>query len=163
MRKAPAPPGDLLQAAQDDFPLDMHPFRTLGECSGLTEAAVLAFLETARDEGALRRIGASFRKERFAYVSTLVGLEVRQEELENAARQLGEYPEITHCYERSAELNLWFTIIARSEARKNELLRMAEALPGVVRCLDLPAKRLFKIDARFAATTLHTQVDGADS
>lgn len=154
---------DLLQTAQDDFPLDMHPFRTLGERSGLSEAEVLAFLETARDEGTLRRIGASFRKERFAYVSTLVGLEVRRDELDDTARQLGEYPEITHCYERSAELNLWFTIIARSEERKNELVSVAAGLPGVVRCLDLPATRLFKIDARFAANSRQEQAQGSGS
>jgi DNA-binding Lrp family transcriptional regulator len=154
---------DLLQAAQDDFPLDMHPFRILGERLGLSEDKVLDLLETARGKGALRRIGASFRKERFAYVSTLVGLEVRQEELDSVARQLGAYPEITHCYERSAELNLWFTIIARSEERKNELVGLAAGLPGVMRCLDLPAKRLFKIDARFASTARRARKDEADS
>jgi DNA-binding Lrp family transcriptional regulator len=140
---------DLLKSAQDDFPLEPRPFRALGEKAGMEEDEVLSLLREEKNAGRLKRIAASFDKGRFGYVSTLVGLEVRPERLDAAARHVGRFPEVTHCYERTTEMNLWFTIIARTAARKEEILRGVADLPGVVRCLDCPAKRVFKIDARF--------------
>ncbi|MFC1614725.1 hypothetical protein ACFL5K_05455, partial [Gemmatimonadota bacterium] len=46
-------------------------------------------------------------------------------------------------------LNLWFTLIAPSAARIEEIIRQVAALEGVAQVQNLPAQELYKIRASF--------------
>jgi hypothetical protein len=61
---------------------------------------------------------------------------------------------VTHSYLRNDVYNIWFTLIAIDNDRiKNILEQIRESLSlEKSKVLNLPMKRLFKLDARFHAS-----------
>ncbi|HOX28981.1 MAG TPA: hypothetical protein PLQ76_07510, partial [bacterium] len=50
------------------------------------------------------------------YTSTLVAAKVGPDDVDRAAEVINSFPQVTHNYERDGEFNVWFTVIARSDA-----------------------------------------------
>ena len=77
-----------------------------------------------------------------------------QESIEAASEIIRRFSEVTHSYLRKDEFNIWFTVIAESEARIQGVLEEVRIKLniGVSDVLDLPVKKLFKLDARFKPT-----------
>jgi len=71
----------LLDAVQDDFPLDPRPFAGIGERIGMTESEVIERLAALKTDGVIRRIGASFDSRKLGYVSTLLAARVDEDRL----------------------------------------------------------------------------------
>ena len=143
----------ILNALQHDFPLCARPYDVLAQRLGV-EAEVLWRRVTALlDTGVIRRLGASFDSRILGFSSTLAAIRVRPERVDLATQTIGRYPEVTHSYLRDHEFNIWFTIIAAGEQRLNEILQevRTELSLDVSDVMNLPMKRLFKLDARFAA------------
>ena len=143
----------ILNALQHDFPLCARPYDVLAQRLGV-EAEVLWRRVTALlDTGVIRRLGASFDSRILGFSSTLAAIRVRPERVDLATQTIGRYPEVTHSYLRDHEFNIWFTIIAAGEQRLNEILQevRTELSLDASDVMNLPMKRLFKLDARFAA------------
>ena len=141
----------ILDAIQNDFPLNPRPYDIIAEKFGVSCEDVLSVVQKLVDEGVIRRIGVSFDSRKLGFSSTLAAVKVCDADVERAAEIIGAYREVTHNYLRSAEFNIWFTIIAASQARIEEILeeiRAALSL-GSSDLLNLPAKRIFKLDTRF--------------
>jgi len=144
----------VLLRLQVGFPLHPRPFRMLGDALGISEQETMRRVQRLRDEGYIR---ATFDVERMGAVSTLVAASVAPERIEEVAAALNQHPEITHNYERRGDsgsrayYNLWFTIIADSRARVEEIVEQARAMAGVTELVELPAVRRFKIAAVFDA------------
>ncbi len=143
----------ILDALQYDFPLRERPFDVLAERLGLDPDLFWKRVESLREQGVIRRLGASFDSKKLGYCSTLAALRVPPALVDRAAKVLGGCREVTHSYLRDHEFNLWFTVIAKSEARIESILRevrreLSLTAPDV---LNLPMKRMFKLDARFHA------------
>jgi len=143
----------ILDALQHDFPLRERPFDILAQRLGLDPDLLWRRVEAMRKSGVIRRLGASLDSRKLGFRSTLAAVRVPSELVERAAEAIGRHPEVTHSYLRDHEFNIWFTIIAPDEERIDTILReIREELslePSDV--LDLPVKRLFKLDARFHA------------
>lgn len=139
----------LLELAQADFPLEPRPFALLGEKLGLSESQALERVARLKQIGVIRRLGASFDPRALGYVSTLVACVVPQRQVEDFARVVNAYPEVTHHYQRDHHYNLWFTLIAPSRADLARILSEIQARTGVGELRSLEAERLFKIDVRF--------------
>ena len=149
----------VLLRLQVGFPLHSRPFRMLGDALGVPEQEIMQRVQRLKDEGYIRTIRATFDVERMGAVSTLVAACVEPDRIEQVAAALNEHPEITHNYERRqvygqgmpCPYNLWFTIIADSRARIDELLEQTRGLEGVKEVLEVPTLRRFKIAAVFDA------------
>ena len=143
----------ILDALQHDFPLSERPFDILAQRLGVDPDLLWRRVEAMRKSGVIRRLGASLDSRKLGFRSTLAAVRVPSELVERAAEAIGRHPEVTHSYLRDHEFNIWFTIIAPDEERIDTILReIREELslePSDV--LDLPVKRLFKLDARFHA------------
>jgi len=101
--------------------------------------------------GVIRRIGASLDSRKFGFYSTLAAVSVEANLVDKAAEVIGRFPEVTHSYLRRDDFNIWFTIIAADEDKIEyilERIRSALSLKSS-QVLNLPMKRLFKLDARF--------------
>jgi hypothetical protein len=61
---------------------------------------------------------------------------------------VNRYPGVTHNYLRRHRYNVWFTLIAASEARLREILQEIAKESGV-EILSLPAQEIFKIKVDF--------------
>lgn len=138
---------------QADFPLEPRPFAVLGHRLGLTEIQALQRVSRLKQEGIIRRLGASFDPRALGYVSTLVACVVPQDKVQEFARVVNAYPEVTHNYQRDHRYNVWFTLIAPSRADIQRLLGEIQARTGLSEMYSLEAERVFKIDVRFDLDT----------
>jgi DNA-binding Lrp family transcriptional regulator len=139
----------LLLRLQVGFPLHPRPFRMLGDALGFSEQETIERVARLKNEGYIRTIRATFDVGRVGAVSTLVAAAVEPDRIETVAEALNKHPEITHNYERRHRYNLWFTIIAESRDRVDELLAQTRELEGVTDVMELPVTQRFKISAVF--------------
>ena len=145
----------LLQKTQDEFPLTAQPWKSLGDDLGISEKEVMNRLGRLFRLGMIRKIGPVLDPKRVGLrASTLIGMKVPKRRIQNVAKILGRYPEVSHCYEREHEYNLWFTIGARNKIELENLLEEIKrnTCIGEHDWLDLPSTRTFKIDVRFQLT-----------
>ena len=90
-------------------------------------------------------------EERMARVITEFGAaHVEPELLERFVEVVNRYPGVTHNYLRRHHFNVWFTLIAESVARLEQILAEISAASGV-EVLSLPAQEVFKIKVDFPA------------
>jgi DNA-binding Lrp family transcriptional regulator len=141
----------VLGLLQCEYPLCERPYGALAEKAGLSEEELWGRVERLLCEGVIRRIGASMDSAGLGFSSTLAAVRVEASRVEEAAEVIGGYDEVTHSYVRGDEYNIWFTVIAASAERVakivgeiRERLELEEA-----DVLNLPMKRMFKLDTRF--------------
>ena len=143
----------ILDALQYDFALSERPYDLLAERLGLDPDLLWQRVEAMRAGGVIRRLGASLDSRKLGFCSTLAAVRVPSDRVDRAADAIGRHPEVTHSYLRDHEFNIWFTIFAADDGKIDTILHeIREELslePSDV--LNLPMKRLFKLDARFHA------------
>jgi len=141
----------ILEAVQNDFPLSEKPYEIIARKLQIACDELWNRVERMVGEGVIRRIGASLDSRKLGFCSTLAAVSVEADLVEKAAEIIGRYPEVTHSYLRKDDFNIWFTIIATGEERIEEILE--EIRTGLSLdssdILNLPVKRLFKLDVRF--------------
>jgi DNA-binding Lrp family transcriptional regulator len=98
--------------------------------------------------GVIRRVGANFTSRKLGYTSTLCAAQVAPERLARFIEVVNRYPGVTHNYLRQHHFNVWFTLIAESLARLDEILAEISRASGV-EVLSLPAQEIFKIKVDF--------------
>jgi DNA-binding Lrp family transcriptional regulator len=139
----------LLTLAQRWVPINPRPFRSLGECLGLSEDAVIGRLKALREAGFIRKIGPVFEPAALDLASELVAARVIPDDLDRVGAEVASWPEITHCYAREHGINLWFAGIAAAPdwfAAAAERIAEMQGVQGVWR---LPTIRRFKIGVHF--------------
>lgn len=139
----------LLNRIQTNFPVESRPFRTLGEELGLSETEVIQRTRLLKEHGFIRRLGAVFDSKKLGYHSTLIAMKVPPEKIDDTARIINTYHGVTHNYEREDIFNIWFTLIAESQQRIEEILTEIRQKTGISDMLNLPAIRLYKIKVNF--------------
>lgn len=138
----------LLNEIQSDFPVTPHPYGILAERLGVSEDEVLTRVLALREEGIIRRLGASINSRRIGYVSTLCAAKARDDKFDILVREINACKGVTHNYQRKHEYNVWFTLISPSEEEKKVTLKRLMDQTGV-EIIELPAKRIFKIRVDF--------------
>lgn len=139
----------ILEIAQANFPLVERPFQMLAEQVGISEEEVIKRVSNLRRDGVIRQIGPVFDSQKLGYKSTLAAMAVPGEKLDEVARLVSRYPEATHNYGRENHYNLWFTLIAPSHDRIEEILGEIKDVTGIEKIINLPTKRFFKIRVEF--------------
>ncbi|MGB8993589.1 MAG: AsnC family transcriptional regulator [Desulfobaccales bacterium] len=139
----------ILNEIQSHFPIVSRPYAEMGARVGASEAEVLARVQAMADAGIIRRIGANFTSRKLGYTSTLCAAHVPEAKLEQFIEVVNRYPGVTHNYLRRHRYNVWFTLIAESEARLNQILEDISRASEVPEILSLPAQEIFKIKVDF--------------
>ncbi len=144
----------LIDAIQVDFPLVSQPYTVLAEQLGIRDSEVLERLRRLETHGVIRRIGAVFSTTGLKMATTLAAVRVKPgEEIETVAKTINQFPEVTHNYQRDHEYELWFTAAAPDAGRLQHILDEVRHHRAVDDLLEFPARRTFKIDARFRTYT----------
>jgi DNA-binding Lrp family transcriptional regulator len=138
----------ILNEIQSHFPIVSRPYAEVGRRVGASEAEVLARVADMTEIGIIRRLGANFTSRKLGYTSTLCAARVPQDKLDNFVALVNRYPGVTHNYLRRHHYNVWFTLIAESTARLDEILKEISAASGV-EVLSFPAQEVFKIKVDF--------------
>lgn len=138
----------LLDIIQTGFPLDPRPYARLGEELGLAEIEVLERVRRLKELGVIRRLGANFDSRRLGWKSTLCGAKVPPGQLDAFIAEVNRLPGATHNYLRDHLYNVWFTLIAPSEADLAEILDDLTRRTGITP-LNLPAKKTYKLKVDF--------------
>jgi DNA-binding Lrp family transcriptional regulator len=139
----------ILNEIQSHFPIVSQPYAEMGRRVGAPEEVVLSRVQNMVDTGVIRRIGANFTSRKLGYTSTLCAASVPPEEVEQFAETVNHYPGVTHNYLRRHHFNVWFTLIAPSPARLDQILQEISRATGVQEILSLPAQEVFKIKVDF--------------
>jgi len=140
---------DILNIIQTGFPVDAHPYAVIGKQVGLSEEETYKRVTDMKEREVIRRIGATFDSRKLHYTSTLCAAKVPQERIEEIAAIVGVYPEVTHNYERKHVYNLWFTLIAESTDRIEQILSEICEKAGLDEIRNMPAIKMFKIKVDF--------------
>lgn len=143
----------ILEGLQYDFPLAERPFDILAARLGVDAEVLWQRVKLMVEQGTIRRLGASFDSRKLGFCSTLAAVSVGSGLVERAAETIGRYPEVTHSYLRDHKFNIWFTLIAGDAGRIETILHgiRADLSLQTAEVLNLPMKRVFKLDARFVA------------
>ena len=141
----------ILRELQHDFPLSERPYEIVAERLQISSEQLWTRVQRMLDEGVIRRMGASFDSNRLGFRSTLAAVSVEPELVDRAAEVIGQFLEVTHNYLRNDAFNIWFTLIAADEKRIENVLEEIRTTLSLEKAavLNLPVKRLFKLDARF--------------
>lgn len=143
----------ILEIIQDGFPLEERPYAALGRRLGVSEDIAFEHVENLRKSGVIRRLGGIYDSRRLGYISRLCAGVVPEGNLDGFAAAVNKIPAITHNYIRSHAYNVWFTVIARSEAEIQETVRGLEAETTLRDAHVLSASRMFKINTVMKAAT----------
>jgi siroheme decarboxylase len=139
----------LLNAIQNEFPIDVHPYAILGKLVGTSEEDAFLRIQHLRQQGIIRRVGGVFDSRRLGYFSTLCAAKVSEEKIPILAQLLNTIPGVTHNYVRNHDYNIWFTLIARSEEAAERIIQTIRNNLGIPEVFSLPATRLYKINVNF--------------
>ena len=141
----------ILQELQSCFPLEPNPYDIVADTIGIDVNTLWRRVAGLVEAGVIRRIGFSLDSRKIGYSSTLTAIRVPSDRIDEASQLIETYPEITHSYLREDEFNIWFTVIAEDQGC---ILSILEELRTKLHLseadlMDLPVKKLFKLDARF--------------
>ena len=139
----------IVNRIQSEFPITSRPYLAVADELGLTEKEVLDRVARLKKNGIFRRIGANFVPGKLGFVSTLCAARVPADNIENFASIVNRYPGVTHNYQRDHQYNVWFTFISPSMDEIEANLKKIAEDSGVSDILNLPATKVFKINAQF--------------
>ena len=139
----------IVNRIQSEFPITSRPYLAVADELGLTEKEVLDRVARLKKDGIIRRIGGNFVPGKLGFVSTLCAARVPADKIENFASIVNRYPGVTHNYQRDHQYNVWFTFISPSMDEIEANLKKIAEDSGVSDILNLPATKVFKINAQF--------------
>ena len=140
----------ILNRIQEDFPLIERPYAQIGRETGLSEKEVMATIKKMLASGVIRRFGVLVNHKKLDYFSTLLGVRVSAARLPQIVAHVTRRPEVTHCYQREGEYNLWFTFLTPKKTIFEKFLVSVKKKVGSENVMNLPTIRSFKLKTTFA-------------
>ena len=137
----------ILNKIQEDIPLVPEPFKVLAKDTGVTEENLFKRIEELKNKGIIRGNTVGINHKILGFKSTLLGLRVLQDKVESLGKELAAYPEITHCFQRKGEFNLWVVFIYKDGRLKEFLDKLGQKI-GKENILNLKTLRKFKLKTR---------------
>lgn len=139
----------LLYYTQQNFPIDSRPFLVLAKQLDITEEEVIERIKRLKEKKYIRKIGAMFDSKKLGYSSTLCAMKVPKDRIVEVANIINKYEGVTHNYLREHSYNMWFTLIAASKERLQEILKEIRKKTEIEAIISLPAIKNLKIKVVF--------------
>ncbi len=139
----------ILKMLQVEFPLDARPFKVIGKRAGINERETIARVKRLLESGEIRQIRPILDSKKLGMKGTLVAMSVPENRIDEVADIINSYDGVSHNYLREHHYNIWFTLAAENEKRLNELIREIKKRTGAKDVLNLPTKKLFKLEVKF--------------
>jgi DNA-binding Lrp family transcriptional regulator len=139
----------IINQFQGDFPVVDRPFLALAEELGIAESEVMTRIRFMLDDGLLTRFGPLYNIDKMGGTFSLCAMEVPENEFDDIADKVNQFPEVAHNYERDNRLNMWFVIAAESEAELDETIQRIEQATGL-EVFNFPKQREFYVNFRLS-------------
>ena len=142
----------LLQIIQDEFPIVQKPWHEISKLLKISENEVTKRLKRLIEAGAVMKIGPILDSPKIGLnAATLVAMKIPKKQVDDVARIINQYENISHNYEREDDFNVWFTLVASNNTELSNILSEIRQKIGVKEheILDLPTVNRFKINLRF--------------
>lgn len=141
----------ILEVLQNDFPISERPYEIMASKLQISCDELWNRTQSLLARGVIRRVGVSLDSHKLGFCSTLAAVSVGQELVEQASEIIGQFHEVTHSYLRNDHFNIWFTLIAVDEDKIECILEQIRSTLSLdsSQVINLPMKRLFKLNARF--------------
>lgn len=136
---------EILQMLQGKFPLDPEPYKVIGDKLWMDEVSVISRIARMIESGAIRYLGPFFDSRKLGYKGCLAAMKVAEDRVEAVASVINQFSEVTHNYLREGEPNVWFTVIAPSLERRDQILTAIKQQTGINEILVFTSKKLFKV------------------
>lgn len=140
---------EILNKIQSNFPITSRPCLSIANDLAISEDEVLKRLARLKAKKIIRRIGGNFVPEKLGFVSTLCAAKVPEDMIKSFVKEVNGYPGVTHNYRRNNKYNIWFTFIAPSMDEIEANLKKISQQTGITDIINLPATKVFKINAHF--------------
>lgn len=125
----------ILRIVQRDLPDSLTPYADIAKETGTDENTVLALLRRLKDEGAIRRFGASVKHQKAGFThNAMVAWKIAPEHVDEAGKTAAENDNVSHCYYRPSPVEDWpytlYTMVhGRSEEECAAVVAALSALP----------------------------------
>lgn len=146
----------VLRIVQRDLPDSPTPFADIAQEVGVDEDFVLRLLQRMKEEGAIRRFGASVKHQKAGFVhNAMVAWIVALEHMDDAGKAAAEHRSVSHCYYRPSSAADWpytfYTMVhGRSEEECQNVVAELAALPHMTEHAVLSSlKELKKISMTY--------------
>ncbi len=129
----------VLRIVQKDLPDSLTPYADIAREAGVSEEAVLELLRGLKEEGVIRRFGASIKHQRAGWsANAMVAWVVAGRDVAPLGRSAAEHTHVSHCYYRPTSAADWpyelYTMVhGRSE---EEVERVIAELRGILGLAD---------------------------
>ncbi len=138
----------ILALAGGDLPLSLEPFRDIAEQAGCGEGEVIELLGRLKEQGVIRRFGATLRHQKAGYGFNAMVAWIVKEDSDRIGEIMAARPEISHCYRRRIypewPYNLYTMIHGKSEGQCLEVAAELSAETGLTEYTVLKSLRELK-------------------
>lgn len=112
----------ILRIVQDNLPDSLTPYADIAQAAGCTEEEVLALLRGLKEDGTIRRFGASVRHQRAGWThNVMVAWKIDPELVEEAGTRAAEHPRVSHAYYRPSSAPDWpYTLYTMIHGRSGQ-------------------------------------------
>ncbi len=128
----------VLSIVQFNLPDTLNPYQDIANEVGLTEQEVIDLLKRLKEDGTIRRFGASIKHQKTGYNNNaMVAWKIDEDKIDGAAEYATNHQRISHCYFRPSSAPDWqYTLYTMIHGKtKQECLDVVEELRANT-CLD---------------------------
>ena len=140
----------IINQFQGDFPIVDRPFLALAEQLEVTESAVMTRIRCMLDDGLLTRFGPLYNIDKMGGTFSLCAMQVPENNFDNVADKVNQFPEVAHNYERDNRLNMWFVVAAESAAELDAIIKRIEKVTDLD-VFNFPKQQEFYVNFRPSA------------
>lgn len=98
----------ILRMVQGNIPDSMTPYADIANSIGIEENVVLELLQFMKDDGIIRRFGASIKHQQTGWnYNAMVAWEIDDKLIDEVGEQAAQHPSISHCYHRPSTAEDW--------------------------------------------------------
>jgi DNA-binding Lrp family transcriptional regulator len=98
----------ILRIVQKNLPDTLTPYADIAAAVGVDEASVINLLQELKEQGAIRRFGASLKHQKAGYShNAMVAWKVDPDQVDAIGAEAARHPLISHCYYRPSPAEDW--------------------------------------------------------
>lgn len=139
----------IIRLIQGDLPLNVTPFSEMAEKLGISEEIFIARVRAMKEEGIIRRFGATLRHQEAGFRSNaMVIWLVPEDQIEKVGQIMAGFREVSHCYQRRPQedwkYNLFTMVHGNSKKDCFRIAQMISKKTGVSNYRLLFSEKEFK-------------------